>query len=100
MMIQNSALTESPHIVIATPGRLAVHIESGTEFYLNKIKFLVLDEADRLLEDNFGKQLQTIFSVLPKQRQTLLFSATITDTIKQVQSISERKPFLFDGNLL
>jgi ATP-dependent RNA helicase DDX49/DBP8 len=118
MMIQNSALTESPHIVIATPGRLADHIESGTEFYLNKIKFLVktnkslhenllssilfqvLDEADRLLEDNFGKQLQTIFSILPKQRQTLLFSATITDTIKQVQSISERKPFVFDGNLL
>ncbi|CAF0993564.1 unnamed protein product [Adineta steineri] len=100
MMIQNSALTESPHIVIATPGRLADHIESGTEFSLNKIKFLVLDEADRLLEDNFGKQLQTIFSKLPKQRQTLLFSATITDTIKQVQSISERKPFLFDGNLL
>ncbi len=66
-------------------------------FFLN---FQVLDEADRLLEDNFGKQLKTIFSVLPKQRQTLLFSATITDTIKQVQSISERKPFLFDGNLL
>lgn len=100
MMIQNSALTESPHVVIATPGRLADHIDSGTEFSLKKIKFLVLDEADRLLEDNFGKQLQTIFSVLPKQRQTLLFSATITDTIKQVQSISERKPFLFDGNLL
>jgi ATP-dependent RNA helicase DDX49/DBP8 len=100
MMIQNSSLTESPHIVIATPGRLADHIESGTEFSLNKIKFLVLDEADRLLEDNFGKQLQTIFSILPKQRQTLLFSATITDTIKKVQSISERKPFVFDGNLL
>ncbi|CAF4333804.1 unnamed protein product [Rotaria sp. Silwood2] len=100
MMIQNSALTKSPHIVIATPGRLADHIESGTEFSLNKIKFLVLDEADRLLEDNFGKQLQTIFSILPKQRQTLLFSATITDTIKKVQSISERKPFVFDGNLL
>jgi ATP-dependent RNA helicase DDX49/DBP8 len=41
MMIQNSALTESPHIVIATPGRLADHIESGTDFSLNKIKFLV-----------------------------------------------------------
>jgi superfamily II DNA/RNA helicase len=41
MMIQNSALTESPHVVIATPGRLADHIESGTEFFLNKIKFLV-----------------------------------------------------------
>jgi superfamily II DNA/RNA helicase len=41
MMIQNSSLSESPHVVIATPGRLADHIESGTEFYLNKIKFLV-----------------------------------------------------------
>jgi len=41
MMIQNSSLNESPHVVIATPGRLADHIESGTEFYLNKIKFLV-----------------------------------------------------------
>jgi len=60
---------------------------------------LVLDEADRLLEDNFGKQLQTIFDVLPKQRQTLLFSATITDTIKQVLSLSERKPFVYDANL-
>ncbi len=41
MMVQNSSLTQSPHIVIATPGRLADHIESGTEFFLNKIKFLV-----------------------------------------------------------
>lgn len=41
MMIQNSSLTDSPHIVIATPGRLADHIESGTEFSLSKIKFLV-----------------------------------------------------------
>lgn len=41
MMIQNSALTERPHVVIATPGRLADHIESGTEFTLDKIKYLV-----------------------------------------------------------
>lgn len=41
MMIQNSSLNQSPHIVIATPGRLADHIDSGTEFSLNKIKFLV-----------------------------------------------------------
>ncbi|CAF0899869.1 unnamed protein product [Didymodactylos carnosus] len=99
MMLQNYSLTENPHILIATPGRLADHIESGTQFSLKRIKFLVLDEADRLLEDNFGKQLQTIFDILPKKRQTLLFSATITDTIKQVQLMSKKAPFVYDANL-
>lgn len=48
MMIQNSALTESPHVVIATPGRLADHIDSGTEFSLKKIKFLVRIYSKRI----------------------------------------------------
>ena len=56
-----------------------------------------MDEADRLLEDNFGDQLQAIFNVLPKKRQTLLSSATITDTIKKLQDMGERKPFIFDA---
>lgn len=59
--------------------------------------FQILDEADRLLEDNFGDQLQTIFNILPKKRQTLLFSATITDTIKKLQELSTNKPFIFDA---
>ena len=97
MTEQATQLSEKPHVVIATPGRLADHIESGTEFSLSKIQMLVLDEADRLLEDNFGDQLQTIFNVLPKKRQTLLFSATITDTIKKLQELSSTKPFIFDA---
>ena len=97
MTVQASQLSEKPHVVIATPGRLADHIESGTNFSLSKIQTLVLDEADRLLEDNFGDQLQTIFNVLPKKRQTLLFSATITDTIKKLQELSSNKPFIFDA---
>lgn len=56
----------------------------------------VLDEADRLLEDNFGDQLQTIFNKIPKKRQTLLFSATITDTIKKLQEVSTTKPHIFE----
>ncbi|CAF1001584.1 unnamed protein product, partial [Brachionus calyciflorus] len=97
MTEQAIQLSDKPHIVISTPGRLADHIESGTNFSLSKIQMLVLDEADRLLEDNFGDQLQTIFNILPKKRQTLLFSATITDTIKKLQELSSKKPFIFDA---
>ncbi|ESN99182.1 hypothetical protein HELRODRAFT_66523 [Helobdella robusta] len=92
---QGIELSNKPHIVIATPGRLADHIEHGTDFSLKKIRFLVLDEADRLLEDKFGDQLQTIFSVLPEKRQTLLFSATLTDTLQQLEHISNNKPFVW-----
>ncbi|XP_064620653.1 probable ATP-dependent RNA helicase DDX49 [Lineus longissimus] len=93
MIQQGLELAEKPHIVITTPGRLADHIETGTNFGLKKIKFLVLDEADKLLEDDFGEQLQTIFKVIPKKRQTLLFSATVTDTLKDLNESSENKPF-------
>ena len=55
----------------------------------------VLDEADRLLEDNFGEQLQTIFSAMPTKRQTLLFSATMTDTLRDLESIALNKPFFY-----
>ena len=55
----------------------------------------VLDEADRLLEDNFGEQLQTIFAVLPKNRQTLLFSATMTETLHELEEIAMNKPFFW-----
>ena len=55
----------------------------------------VLDEADRLLEDNFGEQLQTIFSAMLTKRQTLLFSATMTDTLRDLESIALNKPFFY-----
>ncbi|CAD5119684.1 DgyrCDS8279 [Dimorphilus gyrociliatus] len=97
MVMQGSSLSEKPHILVSTPGRLADHIETGTEISLSKIRFLVLDEADRLLEDNFGEQLKTIFKILPKKRQTLLFSATMTESIRTLQETSEEKPFYFSA---
>ena len=78
-----------PHIVIATPGRLADHLESCKTFSLKKIKYLVLDEADRLLEESgggFAGQLKTIFDNLPTKKQTLLFSATITESMEELRS--------------
>jgi len=78
---QSKDLDKRPHVVIATPGRLADHIENNSTFSLGKIKYLVMDEADRLLEGNFDEQLGTIISAIPKSRQTLLFTATNSPVI-------------------
>ncbi|KAK6178813.1 hypothetical protein SNE40_011313 [Patella caerulea] len=92
---QGIDLAVKPHIVISTPGRLASHIENCDTFSLKKIKFLILDEADRLLEDDFGQQLETIFGTLPKKRQTLLFSATSSPTFSSLMEVSDKKPFFW-----
>ncbi|XP_068090300.1 probable ATP-dependent RNA helicase DDX49 [Hyperolius riggenbachi] len=100
MVAQALELARKPHIVIATPGRLADHIRSSNTFSIKKIKFLVLDEADRLLEQgctDFTQDLQVILSAVPAQRQTLLFSATLTDTLQELKSIAMNKPFFWES---
>ncbi|XP_067872062.1 probable ATP-dependent RNA helicase DDX49 [Heterodontus francisci] len=100
MVSQALELSRKPHIVIATPGRLADHIRSSNTLKLNKIQFLVLDEADRLLEQgctDFTQDLEVILSVLPAQRQTLLFSATLTDTLQELKKIAMNKPFFWES---
>ncbi|VDD78644.1 unnamed protein product [Mesocestoides corti] len=95
---QGIDLARGPHIIVATPGRLADLLrtqkaasESGSapEWNLSRLKVLVLDEADRLLEDNFGKDLSEIMSAVPRQRQTLLFSATFSDAVKRAVEASK-----------
>jgi len=93
MIIQGSQLAKRPHIVVATPGRLADHLDSCNTFCLQKIKFLVLDEADRLLSGSFDEQLKNIFAALPKQKQVLLFSATMTDSLNKVKQVASNKVF-------
>ena len=97
MMIQAQELAKRPHIVVATPGRLADHLESSDTFSLDKIKFLVLDEADQLLSGRFDEQISTIFRTLPKTKQSLLFSATITDTLDKVKRVASNKVFEYDA---
>jgi ATP-dependent RNA helicase RhlE len=70
-------------IVVATPGRLLDHAERGT-VNLSRIRFLVLDEADRMLDLGFIDDIQKVAEYLPEKRQTLLFSATYSKTIKQL----------------
>jgi superfamily II DNA/RNA helicase len=78
---QRKALTEGVEIVIATPGRLIAHLAMG---YIDtsNVQFLILDEADRMLDMGFHDDIVQIISYLPKERQTLLFSATMPDKIR------------------
>ncbi|XP_005279030.2 probable ATP-dependent RNA helicase DDX49 [Chrysemys picta bellii] len=100
MVAQALELSRKPHVVIATPGRLADHLRSSNTFSLRKIKFLVLDEADRLLEQgctDFTKDLEVILGAVPATRQTLLFSATLTDTLNELKSLAMNKPFFWES---
>ncbi|OQV22414.1 putative ATP-dependent RNA helicase DDX49 [Hypsibius exemplaris] len=98
LLDQGAELTQRPHIIIATPGRLADHLRSSSNLSLKRVKFLVMDEADRLLVNNFSVDLGQILAALPVKRQTLLFSATMTDTLKDVQGMAMSDPFIFDMN--
>lgn len=97
MVTQGKELARKPHIVVATPGRLADHLESCCTFNLSKLKFLVLDEADRLLGGHFDEQIKTIFQALPKDRQNLFFSATITDTLEKLKSVTGKDVFFYEA---
>ena len=80
---QKPALAKGVEILVATPGRLLDHVESRN-LMLNQVQILILDEADRMLDMGFMPDLKRILMLLPKQRQTLLFSATFSDDIKKL----------------
>jgi len=92
MMAQSIALSKKPHIVIGTPGRLVDHLEHTKGFSLKKIKYLVLDEADRLLNMDFGPEIDKLLRLLPKERNTFLFSATMTSKVAKLQRASLTDP--------
>lgn len=81
--IQARELKQKMHVVVGTPGRLIDHLEQGT-FDTSMVKYLVIDEADEMLNMGFIEQLHEIISRLPEDRVTLLFSATIPEDIKSL----------------
>ncbi|KAF3914815.1 hypothetical protein ABW20_dc0103077 [Dactylellina cionopaga] len=102
MRAQAIALAQKPHVVIATPGRLADHIRSSGEDTiagLRRVRVVVLDEADRLLDEGFAEEIVECLSVVPDQfggekegkgkgrpaRQTLLFTATVTESVRALK---------------
>jgi len=82
------------NILICTPGRLLQHLDENTEFNMDNLKVLVLDEADRCLDMGFSVAINAIVSSLPTPRQTMLFSATQTRSIKDLARLSLESPVL------
>ncbi|KAH7528094.1 hypothetical protein FEM48_Zijuj05G0035400 [Ziziphus jujuba var. spinosa] len=85
-------LAKRPHIIVATPGRLMDHLKNTKGFSLRTLKYLVLDEADRLLNEDFEKSLDEILNVIPRERKTYLFSATMTKKVRKLQRACLRNP--------
>jgi superfamily II DNA/RNA helicase len=90
MIQQSLQLSRRPHFVIATPGRLRAHLEGADPPNISRARFLVLDEADRLLALGFASELAVILRHINPRRQTLLFSATLTNTLEELQSLALR----------
>jgi ATP-dependent RNA helicase RhlE len=88
---QDQGLRQGADIVVATPGRLLDHLQRGT-LRLNQIEILVLDEADRMLDMGFMPDVRRIVERCPRNRQTMLFSATIPPEIEQLVKWALRKP--------
>lgn len=93
---QQLELDKRPHIVIGTPGRLADHVENNSTFSLSRVKYLVIDEADRLLGGGFSENLSTIFSALPSKRQSLLFTATNSEIVSETVKACPNNPFVWE----
>lgn len=79
---QEAELRLRPDVLIATPGRLIDHLRNAQSFDLLSVEILIMDEADRMLEDGFKEELNEIVRHCPKGRQTMLFSASMTDDVR------------------
>lgn len=88
---QKGSLEHGAHIVVGTPGRILDHLNRGS-LALKDLKAVVLDEADRMLDMGFSEDMTKIISKTPKERQTLLFSATYPEEIKQISRNIQRDP--------
>lgn len=89
---QEAVLRSRPDVIIATPGRFIDHMRNSASFTVDTLEILVLDEADRMLEDGFADELNEILTTIPKSRQTMLFSATMTDRVDKLIRVGLNRP--------
>ena len=91
MAPQLASLERAPHIVVGTPGRILKHLEKES-LKLHGLNVLVLDEADRMLDMGFHDDIMRVIKMMPRQRQTLLFSATYPDQITKISNVIQNNP--------
>ncbi|KAI5077374.1 hypothetical protein GOP47_0007198 [Adiantum capillus-veneris] len=90
--VQEVGLRSHPDIVVATPGRMIDHLHNTHSVGLEDLAILILDEADRLLELGFSNEVQELVRLCPKKRQTMLFSATMTEEVNELVKLSLANP--------
>jgi len=92
---QKRAIKRGVDIIIATPGRIIEHVEQGLD--LGAVEVFVLDEADRMLDMGFVKEIRKVHPLLPKRHQTLLFSATLSDKVRKLSKLILTKPAFIES---
>ncbi|CAK9795910.1 Probable ATP-dependent RNA helicase pitchoune [Anthophora quadrimaculata] len=90
-------LSKGVNIVVATPGRLLDHLQNTPDFLYKNLQCLVIDEADRILDIGFEEELKQIVNILPKKRQTMLFSATQTKKTEMLTTLALKKEPVYVG---
>lgn len=93
---QQQALRRGVQIVVGTPGRIVDHLGRGS-LRLDRVRYLVLDEADEMLDQGFARDVERILSATPKQRQTALFSATTPDWVHKMSAKYLREPVVIES---
>ncbi|XP_032596000.1 probable ATP-dependent RNA helicase pitchoune isoform X1 [Drosophila grimshawi] len=95
--VESEKLGRGINILVATPGRLLDHLQNSPDFLYKNLQCLIIDEVDRILEIGFEEELKQIINLLPKRRQTMLFSATQTDRIDALSKLALKKEPIYVG---
>lgn len=95
--VEAEKLGKGINIIVATPGRLLDHLQNTPDFLYKNLQCLIIDEVDRILEIGFEEELRQIINLLPKRRQTMLFSATQTAKIDAVSKLALKKAPIYVG---
>lgn len=95
--IECEKLSKGLNIIVATPGRLLDHLQNTPDFLYKNLQILVIDEVDRILEIGFEEDMKQIMNLLPKRRQTMLFSATQTEKTEALSKLALKKEPIYVG---
>ena len=90
-------LAKGINILVATPGRLLDHLQNTKDFLFKNLQCLIIDEADRILDVGFEEEMKKIVKLLPKKRQTMLFSATTTKKTEDLVAVALKKEPIYIG---